>query len=752
MAVFLPYSLQSLPKSQSSDWVRPSDWPVITDTANEIWALVNDQGAGYISFTANFIGNAAVDWGDGATQSITSGTAFTHYYTKGAGTPCSRGYTTFKVRIYPTDVSFAGWVSVRPTYATPTASNGTNLGGMYSIGLLEMYYGEGVGVGAAGSYFASPSGSGIFDFQQLEYVKFPSTVLSFGMNFMFQNCAGLQKVILPTTIQAGTVNFASAFIGCANLKSVVMPTTISITSLASAFQNCYSLKSVIFPGDSSLTACTTLNSAFASCFNLINMDLPAITSCLNIQSAFQNCYNLQSFRFKGLPSFGSATTVTATSVFSTCLSLESIIFPTTCSSNANYSLSTGFQNCYSLKEIVLPSGFNPSTLANAFDGNYNLQKVIFQSDCPSLTTMSNTFLNCYSLTSVTLPTNVANATTIICNAIFYGCGTLGSMTIPWSNISTITSGFFGCSNLKTVSIPNATGITNFGAIFSGCSQLVNVTLPSTLNSATLNSLNNAFTGCYSLKSIVIPSMTSSATTTSAFTATFQNCYSLQSVTFSAFGTASISAATGQFVNTFQNCYSLKNVDLTPLNTLTIFISGGSISDNMLQNCWSLESAKISTVLNGAATTTGTPNAASLISNCQSLETIDTTNLFSTSTQNLTWTNTFTAAGSGTITAGRLIGLTFSCRFAKFSNNGVAAAKMNLQSLRLLNTAAGQWGGTSPQISVAYTMMGQSALVQLFNDLTTVTAKTIDITGCPGASLLTAGERAIATGKGWTITG
>jgi len=49
-------------------------------------------------------------------------------------------------------------------------------------------------------------------------------------------------------------------------------------------------------------------------------------------------------------------------------------------------------------------------------------------------------------------------------------------------------------------------------------------------------------------------------------------------------------------------------------------------------------------------------------------------------------------------------------------------------------------------------LGQAALVQVFNDLPTITAKTINITGASGAAALTAPERAIATGKGWTITG
>lgn len=63
-----------------------------------------------------------------------------------------------------------------------------------------------------------------------------------------------------------------------------------------------------------------------------------------------------------------------------------------------------------------------------------------------------------------------------------------------------------------------------------------------------------------------------------------------------------------------------------------------------------------------------------------------------------------------------------------------------------------FSGTAPQINVSYTGMDRAALVQLFNDLPTVSAgQIISIVGCPGSSDLTDDDKAIATEKGWTIT-
>ncbi len=61
-------------------------------------------------------------------------------------------------------------------------------------------------------------------------------------------------------------------------------------------------------------------------------------------------------------------------------------------------------------------------------------------------------------------------------------------------------------------------------------------------------------------------------------------------------------------------------------------------------------------------------------------------------------------------------------------------------------------GISLTISFAYTSLTRESIVEIFNNLAVVTGQTITITGTPGALFLSAAERAIATDKGWTITG
>jgi len=60
-------------------------------------------------------------------------------------------------------------------------------------------------------------------------------------------------------------------------------------------------------------------------------------------------------------------------------------------------------------------------------------------------------------------------------------------------------------------------------------------------------------------------------------------------------------------------------------------------------------------------------------------------------------------------------------------------------------------GMGATFSIASCNMQRQELVDLFNDLATVSAKTITITNNPGVADLTAADLLIATSKGWTVT-
>lgn len=118
----------------------------------------------------------------------------------------------------------------------------------------------------------------------LEFVKFPSTLVSIGQEAFF-DCYKLDNVILPDSLEA---IHEDAFEGCSSLANLKLGK--NITNIAGrSFFDCSSLLSVELP-----EALETLgDSAFAECSNLETVVLhAAITSIGN--NAFLNDGNLNS--------------------------------------------------------------------------------------------------------------------------------------------------------------------------------------------------------------------------------------------------------------------------------------------------------------------------------------------------------------------------------------------------------------------------------------------------------------------------
>jgi hypothetical protein len=160
--------------------------------------------------------------------------------------------------------------------------------------------------------------------------------------------------------------------------------------------------------------------------------------------------------------------------------------------------------------------------------------------------------------------------------------------------------------------------------------------------------------------------------------------------------------------------------------------------------------KTLTLPNTQLTSLQAASGTGLFLGCPSLQTINNLDKLGAavigSSIYIVGTNFFTFASSFTGTTDLY------CKFAKLDLNGDATYRSSISGLRLRNSGSGQYAGTSPQINISYTNLSQAALVQVFNDLPTITSKTINITDATGAAALTGPERAIATGKGWTIIG
>lgn len=354
---------------------------------------------------------------------------------------------------------------------------------------------------------------------------------------------------------------------------------------------------------------------------------------------------------------------------------------------------------YSLQSVYLPSNLNScTTMASAFEECRGLQYVQFPTSMTGLTTMSRTFFNAKSLLNLRLPSNLNAVTTML----------------DFAN---------GASALNNVTMPTTmTGCTSFARVFGGCKDLVGVTFPSSLSTTSAYSCTSMFQQSDALETFTFPNNNFGGLLTA-----FEGCKGLKSVIFQ--NAPADNCTTIQ--QAFQNCDNLAYVDMPSSMT------GCTTLSSAFNNCYSLGEIDLPRF-------TGATAASSMFATATNVGRVGNGEYIGSSTVAFNAATLFTQNEA-------LTGYTGNSLYSIFGFTGTVTIKTKLQSLRLLNTGS-TYGGSSPQINISYNDLGQAALVQVFNDLPTLTGKTINITGCTGAAALTAGERAIATGKGWTITG
>jgi hypothetical protein len=716
-----------------SEWVRPTDWPAITDTINEVQFLMSDLGDSNCSLRTNFTRtsgsqNMVIDWGDSTTTTITtagSQTTTNKTYTPGTGTPCSLGYTTFKIRVYFTGT---GVSVLSQCQITALHISGNNFS-TQNCAVLEAHYGD-LTVPSSPPSFESQTGSSssVSYFDNLTYVKLPAGVNWTGIANMFRGCTEVTKIIMPKSAPSLT-SVSLTFGECSSLLDITFPpNATAIDNLLSTFSGCYNLITVTLP--ISLNSCGSYASAFSLCTSLRNVTIPSSNITTSFNSTFNGCTQLEWVKFTGFNT--SSSTVDFSQVFQNCFNLQNVYFPATISGTGAYSFTSTFSACSQLKSITLPSNMNVSGFSSTFANCFSLISCTLPTSTPACSTFASAFTNCYSLTSVQLPTTVASGVAL--TGIFANCFKLQTVTIPsgWV-ISSLLQSFNNCIALKTLNwtpgVQNS--LTTMGLAFNGCQLLTSVTLPSSMT--TLNTLSNTFTNCRSLISVTFPSSLNTVTRVESL---FSGCNNLTSVTLP----TSMSACTN-FSQMFVNCRSITSVTLPA----TVSASTTNFS-NAFNDCGSLKTIVFPSVNQLSSVT----SINGLFVGCSNLVTITNFGKIGSLTA------TPLIDGNGNTNA-RLTSISFAGPMSAFALNGspTTILKSDVQSVRLLNISSGQWTGGSPQINVSYTNMSTANLIQLFNDMAagpSVIGKTINITLATGAAGLTAGNRSIITTKGWTITG
>jgi len=282
-------------------------------------------------------------------------------------------------------------------------------------------------------------------------------------------------------------------------------------------------------------------------------------------------------------------------------------------------------------------------------------------------------------------------------SIVFGGTTVAHRYVERFDIKTIGSCtslnnmFQNCGSLQSVPLFDTQNVTNMTTMFQSCGSLQSVPL---FNTSNVTSMAGMFSGCASLQSVPLFDTQNVINMNSMF----PNCGFLQSVPL--FNTSNVT----NMGNMFQFCNALQTIPL--FNTSNVIFM-----NSMFQSCASLQSVPLFNTQN-------VTNMTSMFQSCQSLQAIP-----ALSTAAIT-----TTTGSD---------------FTNFSINTFSIDKIEMIFARTVN--------------ISNCQLSRDALVEIFNNLTnrsTTTAANINISGNWGALAggLSSADRAIATGKNWTITG
>ncbi len=284
------------------------------------------------------------------------------------------------------------------------------------------------------------------------------------------------------------------FTYCTSLTSITIPS--SVTSIGyDAFYNCTSLTSITIP--SSVT--TIASSTFSSCTSLTSITIPSSVISID-NSAFKYCSNVTIYCEEG-----------------------------------SYAKQYAGSNNISYKIGTMPTDMGPWDISE--DGNNSVTATLYEDGKLSITGTgkmknwsSSSNVPWKDKRSQITSIEISNSVTSIGSSAFYNCSSLTTISIPNSVTSIDIHAFSYCSGLTSINVNqnNANYSSTDGILFNkdkttiiqypeGKKDVVNYIIPSSVT--TIGSYT--FQNCYSLKTITIPS-----SVTTIETSPFYNCSNL----------------------------------------------------------------------------------------------------------------------------------------------------------------------------------------------------------------------------------
>ena len=329
--------------SRSDGYRRPEDWlpePEIDYDGNEsvlyLLMAIYDTTANPVAFkitsrtTSGSSASYSVDWGDGHTNTYSSGQVATHNFSYGdvsASSESSRGYRQAWMKVSGINGGLIKEVDLQQKNGDQSSSGIVQIkANLPQCDVLNI----------------SKSNPSLY-FNQLEVVDIRTLGNVTSMSGMFSTCCSLKKIVALDTSKATTLNAlfrqcraleeapdldltaatslsemfyncscltrvpkmnlqrvtstSRMFYGCAGLTQLPALNTSSATTMGSMFSGCNSLQSI---ADIDTSSATDLSSIFYMCYSITRLPILDLSNATNMNSAFRNCYGIRSVELKNI--------------------------------------------------------------------------------------------------------------------------------------------------------------------------------------------------------------------------------------------------------------------------------------------------------------------------------------------------------------------------------------------------------------------------------------------------------------------
>ena len=326
-------------------------------------------------------GTVTVDWGDGTTPDVLTGSSIsTAQYTPTHNYASAGDYIitlTVDGEMGFTTSSFGNALLMHP--------NNDAHGRVYKHAIRKVEVGNGI---------TSIPSDAFFECYRLTNVTIPDSVTSIGTS-AFSSCYNLTNIVIPDGV---TSIVSDIFKNCYNLTNVTIPD--SVTSIGtSAFNSCHNLTNVTIPD-----SVTSIGSnAFNSCLNLTNVTIPDSVTII-MSDIFKSCYNLTNVTIP------DSVTSIGNWAFNKCYQLANIVIPNSVTSIGNYA----FQNCYNLTNVTIPESIT-SIGTYAFGSCRGLTKMRFEGTNPPSVASSGVFFSLPADCIISVPVGSLEAYTTATN-------------------------------------------------------------------------------------------------------------------------------------------------------------------------------------------------------------------------------------------------------------------------------------------------------------------------------------------------